>query len=125
MLILSGNTQFQKLPLSGSTGGRRVKVAATVTPGTLVHTGPTDPTMTDELWLDAHNTGAAAVDLTIQWGGTTAPDDSVVMTIPPKSGLSLVIPGHVLVGNATALIVRAFASTANVLTVGGYVNRVQ
>jgi len=34
------------------------------------------------------------------------------------------VPGLVIKGNATALVVRAFAATANVVMIGGYVNRI-
>lgn len=124
--MLAGNTQFRKVPLSGGTGdGRRIKIAATATPGTLIHTGPTDAAVTDEVWLDAYNSSAAAVVLYLQWGGVATPDDIFQVTIPPQSGLALVVAGNILVGAATPLIIRAYASVATVLTLGGYVNRIQ
>jgi hypothetical protein len=68
----------------------------------------------------AVNTSGSAVKLTLEWGGTTAPDDQIEITIPAESGFSEVIPGHVLQNGKE---VRAFAATANVLVVHGYVNR--
>lgn len=125
-MALVGNTQFQKLPFSGgAANGRRIKVVATTDPGTLIHTGPSDPTMTDEVWLDAYNSSSSPVDLTVEWGSNTSPDDMITVTIPPKSSLTQVVPGNVLVGNATPLTVKAYAATANVITIGGYVNRMQ
>lgn len=63
--------------------------------------------------------------MTIEFGGATAPDQNIVVTIPFKSGLVLVIPGLPLLGNGSAgLTVAAFASAANVITISGYVNRV-
>ena len=124
--MAANNTNFAKTPLSGGAGnGRRIKVAATATPGTLIHTGSSDPTVTDEVWLDVYNSGASPVDLTIEWAGVTAPDDQIVQTVPAKSGLTLVVPGNVILGAASPLVVRAFAGSANVLTIGGYVNRIQ
>jgi hypothetical protein len=38
--------------------------------------------------------------------------------------LTLVSPGLVLKGNATPLVVTAFAATTNVVAVYGYVNRI-
>jgi len=38
--------------------------------------------------------------------------------------LVLVVPGLVIKGNSTALVVRAFAATANVINIAGYVNRI-
>lgn len=126
MATIAGNTQIQKLPLSGgAANGRRTKVAATATAGTLIHTGPSDPTVVDEVWLDVFNSSASAVVLTVEWAGTTSPDDQIVMTIPAQTGLVLAVPGNVILGAATPLVVRAFASVANVLTIGGYVNRIQ
>jgi len=123
---MANNTNFAKLPLSGGpSNGRRIKVAATADPGTLIHIGPADPAVTDEVWLDAYNSSNAAVDLTIEWGGSTSPDDLITKTILPKSGLDLIIPGNVLVGAETPLVVRAYAGTADVITIGGYVNRIQ
>ena len=62
--------------------------------------------------------------LTIQWGGTTAPDDSITYTLPNEGGLFLMVPGLVLKGNATPYVVRAFSDTANVVSVSGFVNRI-
>lgn len=116
---------FSKLILSGSTDGRAVKVAATSSPGTTVHTGSSTATHYDEIWLYAQNTDTTARKLTIQWGGTTSPDDEIELTIPAESGLTLVAPGLLIKGNASAaLIVRAYAATANVVTIHGYVNRI-
>lgn len=115
---------FAKDILSASTNGRAVKVSATGTPGTTIHTGPTNTAQFDEIWLYAQNTDTTPRKLTVEWGGTTAADDLVEITIPAESGLVLVAPGLLLKGNATALIVRAFAATANVITIHGYVNRI-
>ena len=115
---------FTKQVLSGSTDGRAIKVVATATAGTTIHTGSTTATTIDEVWLYAQNTDTTARKLTIEWGGTTSPDDLIELTVPPESGLVLVAPGLLIKGNATALIVRAFCATANVVTIHGYVNRI-
>ena len=115
---------FTKLVLSGSTDGRAIKVAATATPGTTIHTGSATATTHDEIWLYAMNTDTTARKLTIEWGGTSSPDDLIELTIPAESGLTLVAPGLLIKGNATPLIVTAFAATADVVTIHGYVNRV-
>lgn len=115
---------FSKLPLSGSTNGRLVKVAATATAGTTIHTGSSSTSVTDELWLYAVNSDTTDRKLTIEFGGTTAPDDLIEQTITAESGLILVVAGLVIVGNATPLVVRAFAASANVVMIGGYVNRI-
>jgi hypothetical protein len=115
---------FSKQTLSGSTDGRAIKVAATATAGTTIHTGSATATTFDEVWLYAMNTDTADRKLTVEWGGTSAPDDLIEFTVKAESGLFLIVPGLVLKGNATPLVVRAFAATTNVVTILGYVNRI-
>jgi hypothetical protein len=113
---------YKKRALSESSDGRGVKVATTSSPGTLIHTALQNVAGNewDEVWLRAVNTSGSPVKLTIEWGGTTSPDDQVEVTIPAESGFTEVIPGHVL---HNAKEVRAFADTANVLVLHGFVNR--
>jgi len=115
---------FTKQKLSASTDGRAVKVAATATAGTTIHTGSSTSTTYDEVWLYAVNTSAAAVKLTIEWGGTTSPDDLIELTVQPEAGLVTIAPGLLLKGNATPLVIRAFAATADVITIHGFVNQI-
>ena len=115
---------FSKIVLSGSTDGRMVKIAATATAGTTLHTGSATATTFDEIWLYAVNSSASAVKLTIEWGGVSSPDDLIELSIAAESGLVLVSPGLVIKGNATPLVVRAFAATTNVINIAGYVNRI-
>jgi len=115
---------FSKIALSGSTDGRLIKVAQTATAGTTIHTGSTTATTFDEIWLYAVNSDTTDRKLTIEFGGVSSPDDLIEQTITAESGLLLVVPGLVIKGNATALVVRAFAATANVVMIGGYVNRI-
>lgn len=116
--------EFSKQVLSGSTNGRAILVAGTATPGTTIHTGSTAAGTIDEVWLYATNTDTSARKLTVQWGGTAIPDDLIELTIPAESGLTLVVPGLPVEAAGTALVVRAFAASANVVTVHGYVNRI-
>lgn len=118
---------FSKLALqpAGTTGtGLGIKVAATATAGTAIHTASTTTTTIDEIWLYAVNTSASDVKLTVEWGETTAPDGNIEYTVKAESGLYLITPGLLLQGNATARVVRAFAATANVIVLHGYVNRI-
>lgn len=110
---------FTKLKLSGSTDGRGIKVAATATAGTTIHTA--HATDIDEIWLYAYNHHTADVNLTIEFGGTSSPDDLIQVSVPFKSGLKLVIPGFTL---TNSLVVRAFAGTTNVIMIHGFVNRI-
>ena len=112
-----------KRKLSGSTDGMGIKIAATSTPGTAIHTavaGTTAGTY-DEIWLWAFNSHTADVVLTIEFGGANAPDQNIIVTIPFKSGLIPVVPGFILQNGAT---VKAFAATTNVITITGFVNAI-
>jgi hypothetical protein len=113
---------FTKQLLSGSTNGKGIKVVATATAGTLLHTAIAGTSSIDEIWLYAHNTSAASVKLTLEYGGVAAPDDQIEITIGAEgTGLILIAPGILL---QNGLVVRAFAGTANVLNIFGYVNRI-
>lgn len=116
---------YSKQRLSGSTQGRAVKVAATASAGTTIHTTGTSSTAFDEIWLYAYNSSTGPVTLTVQFGGTTAVDDDIKLDIPATAGLTLVVPGLILNGDGTnGAVVRAYAGTTNVITVTGYVNRI-
>lgn len=116
---------FSKVLLSGSTGGRLIKVAATATTGTTIHATGTSSTVLDEVWLYAVNSSASDVKLTIEFGGTTSPDDLIEFTVKSEDGLYLLVPGLILSGTGSASrTITAFAGTANVINIGGYVNRI-
>ncbi len=113
---------FSKTKLSASTDGRGIKVVATATAGTTIHTGSSSAGVIHEVWLYAQNSDTASQKLTIEWGGVTAPDDLIEVTVPAEGGLMLVSPGLVIIGNATPLVIKAFAAAANLVTIHGYVN---
>lgn len=116
---------YSKVALSGQADGSPIKVVATASTGTTIHTTGISATVFDEIWLYAYNSDTAARLLTIQYGGTATPDDDIKITIPPQSGLTLVIPGLILTGTGSAgNSVYAYAATTNVITVSGYVNRI-
>jgi len=116
---------FTKTKLTGSTDGKGVKVVATASAGTTIHTGSATATTYEEIWLYAINTDSADRKLTIEWGGTTSPDDLIEQTITTEGGLTLVAPGLLLKGNSSsALIIKAFAAAANVIILHGYVNSI-
>lgn len=113
---------FSKQLLSGSTNGKAIKVAATATAGTTIHTAVSGTASLDEVWLYAHNSSSAAVKLTLEWGEATAPDGNIEINIGAEgTGLVLVAPGILL---QNSLVIKAFAGTANVVTLTGYVNRI-
>jgi hypothetical protein len=110
---------YTKQQLSGSTSYRGILVAATATPGTIIHTA--SPTDVDEVWLYAYNSSGSAVLLTIEYGGTTVPNDNIKISIPPTCGLVPVVVGIPI---KDSLVIRAFAATANVIVLFGFVNRI-
>jgi hypothetical protein len=114
-------TTVSRIPLSQSTHGRGIKVAATTSPGTDIHTATSSTSDCDVITLYAYNSSSSAVTLTIQWGGTSTPDDDIKLSIPALSGLTLVAPDLVL---RNSLLLEAYASTTNVVTIHGFVNRV-
>ena len=114
-------TTITRIPLSGSTHGRGIKVAATASAGDTIHTATSSTTDCDVITLYAYNSSASAVNLTLQWGGTTSPDDDIKLSIPATSGLTLLCPDLVL---RNSLIIKAFAGTTNVVTIHGFANRV-
>lgn len=116
-------SQAVKRKLSGSTDGMPIKVVATATAGTTIHTavaGTTAGTF-DEIWLYAYNGHTTTVTLTIEYGGATVPDQNIIITLAAKSGLTLIVPGLIL---QNGLAVKAFASVANVITLSGFVNSI-
>lgn len=110
---------YSKLKLSGSTDGKGIKVVQTATAGTTIHTA--DATALDEIWLYAVNTSNASVKLTVEWGEATEPDGNIECAIPAETGLQLIVPGLLL---TNSLVVKAFAATANVIVMHGFVNRI-
>lgn len=111
--------QYSKQFLSGAANGLAVKVAATSSPGTTVHTA--HATAKDEIYLEAYNSDSVSRELFIQFGGTTSPDDETRITLPARSGWIPVIVGRVL---SNSLVVKAYCATTNVITVAGFVNRI-
>jgi hypothetical protein len=117
------------IPFSGSTQGEPVKVTATGTPGTLIHTTGVSATVVDRIFLWAINTQAAAtastVLATVEFGGATAPDFNIPVPISGQGGPQMICDGFPLLGNGvTALTVKVFAATTAVINIVGYVLRI-
>lgn len=115
--------QVAKRKLSGSTDGRNIKVVATASPGTTIHTAVTGVVTGtfDEVWIWAYNSDTVSRLLTIQWGSTSTPDDDFKLIIPAQSGPIAVVPGLILQNGS---VVRAYGAAANVLTISGFVNAI-
>ena len=118
---MSGTLFFKQL-LSGSTNGRPIAVAATASPGTLIHTAVSGTTDFDEIWLWASSHVSPGTLLTLEWGGTST-SDQMVQGIRSGEGVT-VCPGWAL---NNGLIVRAFLSAgdSNEVNIVGFVNQVR
>ena len=112
---------YAKQLLTGSTNGKGIKVVATATAGTTIHTAVSGTSDLDELWIYAVNSDSSDVKLTLEWGEATDPDGNIEQTVPAESGLMLLAPGMLL---QNSLVLKAFAGTANVIVVHGYCNRI-
>lgn len=107
--------------LSGSTSGKQISVTGNATGAAVtIHTCIAGATSFDEVYLYAVNTSAAAITLTIEWGGTTAKVDNKIMSIPGQSGDVCLVAGQRMNGG---LLIKAFASTINEIQISGTVNR--
>ena|SRR3990167_8099252 len=108
--------------LSGSTNGKPIKVVATATPGTTIHTAVTGTASVDIMRLVAHNSDTSARTLTVEFGGATDPDDLIVktMSIPANSSVPVVVD----IPLQNALVIKAFASAASVVTITGEVKNI-
>jgi hypothetical protein len=116
---------YSKVLLSGSSYGQPVTVVATASTGTTIHATGTSATTIDEVWLYANNTSTSPVLLTVQFGGTASPQNAKPITLAPQSGDVLIVAGLPLTGTgAAASTVAAFAATASVITISGYINRI-
>lgn len=110
---------YTKTKLSGGTDGKNILVVASGTPGTTIHTA--HATALDEISLWACNSATGDLKLTVEYGGVTSPNDTVEITIPAESGWINVIPGLLLTNSQ---VVKAFAASANVVLINGFVNRI-
>lgn len=116
---------MSKQPLSGSTHGRSIKVT-TASPidgsDTTIHQAVNSTTDRDEVTLFAYNSATTEKELHLGWGGTTLPDDGLIVVIPPQAGWVLVVADLLLRDNLTIV---ASAETVNVVTINGYVNQIR
>lgn len=115
---------YSKVHLSATpANGRPIAIAATASPGTVLHTATDGDAAFDELYVWVSNVSAATVKLTLQFGGVAIPGDLAAkdVAVPANSPPIAILVGQSLNGG---LVLRAFASVANVLNVTGYVLRI-
>src|SRR3990167_2098187 len=114
---------YSKQFLSGNSGsnGQQIKISAASALGTpIVHAAVSGTADMDEVWLWACNSNSVGGELTVEWGASAAPDNELKMTIPPKAGYVLVVPGMLLNNGAS---IRCYAASANLFMVNGFANR--
>jgi len=113
---------YTKTALSGSTNGKQIKITVT-TNGTAqtIHTAVTGTVSFDEIWIYAYNDDVTSRNIILLWGGTTEPDNKILAVVPPQSGRLLVVDGTLL---QNGLIIKAYASAANVIILDGFVNNI-
>lgn len=107
--------------LSQSTNGKGILLDLTATPGSHIHTAA-DGSYIDLLTLWVVNTSSNIQTVTFEWGGTTSPDNVVEQKFPAKQGFQRL---EELVPLAGGEVLRAFASTDNVVVIYGKVTRSQ
>ena len=106
--------------LTGGAGdGTGIKLSATTLGGAnTVHTVPA--AKEDTIRILATNNDTVKRTVTLLWGAEAAVDDEITVTIQPKAGLVLIIPGLPL---GAAKLVKAYAEVTNVVVIHGDVNR--
>ncbi len=104
---------------SASTNGRGIKVATTSTP---IHVAEATADGIDEIWAWAYNSHTADLEITVEWGGTTDPDDHIVYSVPFDDGAHLIVPGLILAGGLTFNAKEVVSG--NKITIFGYVNSI-
>jgi len=117
-------TSFDKEKLSDATDGRGILITQVATAGDAIHTavvGTAGDTW-DEIFLQACNIDTVDRLLTIEYGGVSAPTDTIIVNVPFKSGLIVVVDGLIL---RNTLLVKAFAAAANVIIVHGYIHQIR
>src|SRR5262245_38808879 len=109
---------YSRVLLSGSTNGRNIPVAATATPGTVLHVAISGTSGFDEIYLFCANVTGAAATLTIEFGGVLDPGDHLVKSYSvPANSAPIPICTGVCLNNG--LTVRAFSGTASALNISG------
>jgi len=103
--------------LTGSIGGTGIKISS-ISSGVELHTHDStlNESQFDELHLWAYNSHTSAVTLTLQWGGTTSPDNLLPIDIGAGSLLKIVDGLHI----GGDLAVNAIAGSVDKIMVYGY-----
>jgi hypothetical protein len=113
---------FSKRLLSGSVNGCGITVNSVSggTAGTAgtIHAASAGTAGKEEIWLWAYNTSTTAIPLSIEFGTSSMP---ITQDIEPQSGLVPIIPGLPI---HDGLKIQAFAGTAGLIAIDGFVNQI-
>jgi hypothetical protein len=114
---------YSRQLLSGSTNGKPIKIAATATAGTTIHTAIAGTASFDEVYVWLTNTDTVVRTVVIEFGGTTSPDQHIVdtLSLPANSPPIPILTGQNL---QNGLVIGIYASAANVVLASGYCNRI-
>lgn len=113
--------ELSMVSASGRANNRPVLVAATATPGTVIHTAGSGTVNWDDVAVEVTNSDSSARTLTLEFGGVTDPDDLPIraLSIPIGGECTPVYRNRI----QNSLVIRAFASSANKLLLTVTVNR--
>lgn len=115
---------YSKIVLSGSTDGQGIPVTGTTpSQGTVIHTAVTGAADSiDEVWLYAYGSATTAREISLAIGPTTATGSRLryEVTAGDFQGLHLIYPGLPLLN---AKVIKAYVTAADAVNVFGYVNR--
>jgi hypothetical protein len=111
--------------LSGSTNGKPIKVAASATPGTNIHTCAAGVGQIEFVTLYVDNDDASTDrTLTLEIGGTTDPDNLLKVFVPKRGsdgdGRRCILKNQPL---QNGLSIAAFCDSANKLKITGHVTQ--
>lgn len=122
---------FSLIPLSVSADFRGIKIAATASPGTAIHTAQASASLGDFLTIDITNVDTVPRPYTIEWGGTTSPDDQKrgvilpgqTVTVARKRGIRNALSVRVASITMTWIDGLSYTGATNILIVHGQVQR--
>lgn len=115
---------YTAMTLSAATNGLPIKIIATATAGTTIHTATTSDMAEgcDEVWLFAGSIHSAAVNGTLHFSNDFAGDRAINFRVPAAyHGPITILAGHRV---CDGVVLSATASVAERIVLWGNVNRI-
>lgn len=113
-------SSYTKSTLSASPVGKQILLNATASASAvLIHTAATTTSL-DEVYLYAYNDATSSVLTSILWGGNTEPNDVTRVSIPSRSGRTILADGKLLTSGS----ITAYTDTGSFVSIDGFVNRI-